>query len=137
MNIRTLELHYVYSGIPAKPRMIKNVLLDSWDETKSNLAREHNTEFVMHATFEAVDNPNESIYESFDPPPATSSLSTTDSPPPLPPPFPPMTPSKVPSFVVAFPNTAVEKKGVRRFSTVTTSDPLHGFLLIQLFEEYK
>lgn len=79
MNIRTLELHYVYAGTPEKPRMVKNILVDAWDETKSTLAREHNTDFVVHVTFEAVDDLSESIYESFEPPPAIAAYFDTAS----------------------------------------------------------
>jgi len=59
--------------------MVKIILLDSWDETKSTFAREHNTDFVVHVTFEAVDDSSESIYESFDPPPAIAAYFDTSS----------------------------------------------------------
>ena len=78
MNIRTLTLQYRSSALEGTQSM--NILRADWDAgTKSTFQDAANTEFQVRVTFQALDNENDGIYESFEPPPAVSALFDTTS----------------------------------------------------------
>jgi hypothetical protein len=58
----------------------KNILTQSWDETKSIFVNTtKNSNFVLSVVFEAADNPEASVYESFEPTPALTTFFDTSS----------------------------------------------------------
>ena len=78
INIRTLELQYTNLAL-SQSRLHRDILRDDWVDTQSTFADSANSEFVVHVQFEALDDPEEGIYESFQPPPAIAAFFDTSS----------------------------------------------------------
>jgi hypothetical protein len=75
MNIRSLELKFQGGGSMQRT----NVLTKSWDHFKSTLDDPSNKDISMRVLFEALDDDDDEIYESFEPPPAMTNYFDTSS----------------------------------------------------------
>jgi hypothetical protein len=70
INIRTLELSYRDDT----GQQTSNVLKSLWSATKSTFEDKKNLDFVLSITFEALDDKDENIFESFEPAPAFANM---------------------------------------------------------------
>ncbi|PGH03058.1 hypothetical protein AJ80_08753 [Polytolypa hystricis UAMH7299] len=78
MQSKFLTLSYTNRSF-ATGSLSKDVLRDPWVESKSTFADEANSGFLLYVTFEALDDPDEAVYESFEPPPPISVFFDTSS----------------------------------------------------------
>lgn len=78
MNIRSLTLTY-HNHLLSKGRQSVNVLRAQWVFTKQLFTDAANSAFALRVVFEALDDPEESVYESSEPPPALAGYFSTGS----------------------------------------------------------
>jgi hypothetical protein len=78
INIRSLLLEYSNPAL-SQGKLERDILRDDWDVTQSTFANDANSDFVVHVHFEALDDPEDSVFESFEPPPAIAAFFDTSS----------------------------------------------------------
>jgi hypothetical protein len=66
IDIRSIKLRYTNM---AYGNLTKDILHCEWKESKSTFLDDENSNLVLHVSFEALDNPEQNIFESFEPPP--------------------------------------------------------------------
>jgi hypothetical protein len=72
IDIRVLDLQYKNLSL-SKGIKEKDILRDTWEQTKSTFEDANNSEFTIHVQFQATDEPD-NIWESFEAPPAVEAF---------------------------------------------------------------
>ncbi|OJJ38676.1 hypothetical protein ASPWEDRAFT_24587 [Aspergillus wentii DTO 134E9] len=75
MDVRNLRLSYHSKSTGEK--MEANMLIDPWNQTKDAFINPDHCDFSINVVFESLDDPDSTIYESSDPPPAVRSFLNT------------------------------------------------------------
>jgi hypothetical protein len=70
---KLIRPEYSYSKIT------RDILCGVWKESKRTFADDANTNLVLHVSFEALDNSEQDIFESFEPPPQIAEYFDTES----------------------------------------------------------
>ena len=78
MNIRALDLEYTNPTL-SQGKLTRDVLRDDWSESRSTFENDANANFILRVVFQALDDPDEGIYESFEPPSAISDFFHTST----------------------------------------------------------
>jgi hypothetical protein len=60
-------------------KLTKDILRCEWKEAKCTFADDSNINLVLHISFEALDDPEQNIFESFEPPPQIAGYFDTAS----------------------------------------------------------
>jgi hypothetical protein len=78
IDIRSIELHYSNLAL-SNGKITRDILCGAWKESKRTFADDANTNLVLHVSFEALDDPEQDIFESFEPPPQIAEYFDTES----------------------------------------------------------
>jgi hypothetical protein len=79
IDIRSLEMVYTNKNLSKTGRLTKDILQDPWEQSKSTFIDATNEDIILNILFEALDDPDQNIYESFEPPPGVSAFFDTSS----------------------------------------------------------
>ena len=78
MDIRSIRLTYSNPAI-SNGKLTRDILRGDWKETKSTFTDDTNINLVLYISFEALDDPEQNIIESFELPPEITGFFRTDS----------------------------------------------------------